>query len=60
MHILMLKVCKNSSHKPRKENMVPDALSCKNQLKVAYVRETKLQKQVWLTNHYDKFAKEMK
>jgi hypothetical protein len=47
-------------HKPGKENMVPDVLSQKHQLKVVYVRETKLQKEVWLGSHHDKFAKEMK
>jgi hypothetical protein len=33
-------------HKPRKENVVLDALSQKHQLKVVYVGETKLQKEV--------------
>jgi hypothetical protein len=33
-------------HKPGKENVVPDALSRKHQLKVVYVGETKLQKEV--------------
>jgi hypothetical protein len=40
--------------------VVPNALSRKHQLKVVYVRETKLQKEVWLANHHDEFAKEMK
>jgi hypothetical protein len=33
-------------HKPEKENMVLDALSQKHQLKMVYVGETKLQKEV--------------
>ncbi len=33
-------------HKPGKENVVPDALSRKHQLKVVYVGETELQKEV--------------
>jgi hypothetical protein len=33
-------------HKPGKENIVPDVLSQKHQLKVVYVGETKLQKEV--------------
>jgi hypothetical protein len=33
-------------HKPGKENMVPDALSRKHQLKVVYVGETELQKEI--------------
>jgi hypothetical protein len=33
-------------HKPRKENMLPDALSRKHQLKMADVGETKFQKEV--------------
>jgi hypothetical protein len=47
-------------HKPRKENVVPDALSWKHQLKVVYVGETKLQKEVQLGSCHDEFAKEMK
>ncbi len=35
-------------HKPEKENIVPDALSRKYQLKVVYVGETELQKEVRL------------
>ncbi len=35
-------------HKPRKENIMLDALSRKHQLKVVYVGETKLQKEVRL------------
>ncbi len=33
-------------HKPGKENIVPDALSRKHQLRMVYVGETKLQKEV--------------
>ncbi len=33
-------------HKPRKENVVPDVLSWKHQLKVVCVGEMKLQKEV--------------
>jgi hypothetical protein len=33
-------------HKPGKENVVPDVLSQKHQLKVVYVGETELQKEV--------------
>jgi hypothetical protein len=40
--------------------MVFDALSCKHQLKVVYVGETKFQKEVWLASRCDEFAKEMK
>jgi hypothetical protein len=47
-------------HKPEKENVVSDALSRKHQLKMVYVGETKLQKEVRLANHHDKFAKEMR
>ncbi len=47
-------------HKPRKENVVPDVLSRKHQLKVVYMGETKLQKEVQLTSRCDKFAKEVK
>jgi hypothetical protein len=47
-------------HKPRKENVVLDALSRKHQLKVVYVGETELQKEVRLGSHRDKFIKEMK
>jgi len=50
----------NIRHKPRKENVVPDALSRKHQLKMVYVGETELQKEVRLTSHHDKFAKEVK
>ncbi len=47
-------------HEPGKENVVPNALSQKHQLKVAYVGEIKLQNEVWLASHRDEFAKEMK
>jgi hypothetical protein len=47
-------------HKPGKENVVPDALSWKHQLKVVYVGETKFQKGVWLMSRCDKFPKEIK
>jgi hypothetical protein len=47
-------------HKPGKENMVPDALSRKHQLKVVYVGETKLQKEGRLASRRDKFAKEVR
>jgi hypothetical protein len=50
----------NIWHKLRKENVVPDALSRKHQLKVVYVGETIVQKEVRLGNSRDKFAKEMK
>ncbi len=45
-------------HKSWKENIVPDALSRKHQLKVVYVGETELQKEVRLASRYDAFAKE--
>jgi hypothetical protein len=47
-------------HKPEKENMVPNALSRKHQLKVVYMGETELQKEVRLVSRRDEFAKEMK
>jgi hypothetical protein len=47
-------------HKPRKENVVPDALSRKHQLKMVYVGETKFQKEVRLGSRHDEFAKERK
>ncbi len=47
-------------HKLGKENVVPDALSQKHQLKVVNVGETILQKEVQLSSCHDKFAKEMK
>jgi hypothetical protein len=47
-------------HKPGKENIVPNALSRKHQLRVVYVRETKLQKEVTLASRRDAFAKEVR
>jgi hypothetical protein len=47
-------------HKPGKENVVPDALSWKHQLKMVYVGETKFQKEVWLGSCHDEFVKERK
>ncbi len=47
-------------HKPRKENIVPNALSRKHQLRMVYVGETKLQKEVRLTSRRDAFAKEIR
>ncbi len=47
-------------HKPEKENVMPDALNRKHQLKVVYVGETKLEKEVRLTSHHDEFAKEVR
>jgi hypothetical protein len=37
-----------------------DVLSQKHQLKVVYVGETKLQKEVQLMSHHDEFAKEVR
>ncbi len=45
-------------HKPGKDNVVPEALSQKHQLRVVYARETKLQKEVRLASCWDAFAKE--
>jgi hypothetical protein len=45
-------------HKPGKENIVPDALSRKHQLKMVCVGESELQKEVRLANRRDAFAKE--
>jgi len=50
----------NIQHKPGKDNVVPDVLSQKHQLKVVYVGETKFQKEVRLMSHYDEFANEIK
>jgi hypothetical protein len=47
-------------HKPRKENVVPDALSRKHQLKVVYVGKIELQKEVRLRSCRDEFSKEVK
>jgi len=45
-------------HKPGKENIVPDALSRKHQLKMVYVGELELQREVRLASRQDDFAKE--
>jgi len=47
-------------HKSGKENIVPDALSRKHQLKVVYVEEKKLQKEVRLASRRDVFTKEVR
>jgi hypothetical protein len=47
-------------HKPGKENIVLDALSRKHQLRVVYVGETELQKEVRLASCRDVFAKEVR
>jgi hypothetical protein len=47
-------------HKPGKENVVPDVLSQKHQLKVVYVGETELQKEFRLASCRDGLAKEIK
>jgi len=47
-------------HKPRKENIVPDALSWKHQLRVVYVGESELQKEVRLASCRDAFTKEVR
>jgi hypothetical protein len=47
-------------HKPGKENIVPDALSRKHQLRAVYVGEIGLQKEVRLASHRDAFAKEVR
>jgi hypothetical protein len=47
-------------HKLGKENIVPNVLSQKHQLKVVYVGETKLQKEVQLAGHRDEFTKEVR
>jgi hypothetical protein len=47
-------------HKQGKENIVPDALSRKHQLKMVYVGETKLQKEVRLATRRDAFAKKVR
>jgi len=47
-------------HKPKKENVVPNALNRKHQLKVVYVGETELQKEVRLMSRCDGLAKEIK
>jgi len=50
----------NIRHKPRKENVVPDALNRKHQLKVVDVGETELHKKIRLVSHRDEFAKEVR
>jgi len=45
-------------HKPGKDNLVPDALSRKHQLRVVYVGKTELQKEVRLASRRDAFTKE--
>ncbi len=45
-------------HKPGKENIAPDALSRKHQLRVVYVGESELQKEVRIASRRDVFAKE--
>jgi hypothetical protein len=45
-------------HKPGKENIVPNALSQKHQLKMVCVGESELQKEVRLASCRDAFAKE--
>ncbi len=47
-------------HKPGKENIVPNALSRKHQLRVVYVGESELQKEVRLASRRDAFAKEVR
>ncbi len=47
-------------HKSGKENVVPDALSRKHQLKVVYVGEIEFQKEVQLASRHDEFAKEVR
>ncbi len=47
-------------HKFGKENVMPNVLSRKHQLKVVYMGETKFQKEVRLASRQDEFAKEMK
>ncbi len=44
-------------HKPGKDNVVPDVLSRKHQLRVVYMGETELQKEVRLASRWDAFAK---
>ncbi len=47
-------------HKHGKENVVPNALNRKHQLKVVYMGEAKIQKEVRLGIRHDEFAKEVK
>jgi len=45
-------------HKPGKDNVVPNAPSRKQQLRMVYVGETELQKEVRLASRRDAFVKE--
>jgi len=47
-------------HKPEKDNVVPDALSRKHQLRVVYVGEMEFQKEVRLTSCQNAFTKELR
>jgi hypothetical protein len=47
-------------HKPGKDNVVPDALSRKHQLRVVYVGEMEFQKEVRLTSCQNAFTKELR
>jgi hypothetical protein len=47
-------------HKLEKENVMPDALSPKHQLKMVYLGELKLKREVRLASRRDEFAKEMR
>jgi hypothetical protein len=47
-------------HKPIKEIIMLDALSQKHQLRMVYVGETELQKEVRLASRRDAFAKEVR
>jgi len=47
-------------HKPGKDDVVLDALSRKHQLRMVYVGETKLQKEVRLASCRDAFAKKIR
>ncbi len=47
-------------HKPGKENVVPNPLSWKHQLKVVYVGEIEFQKEVQLASRHDEFTKEVR
>jgi hypothetical protein len=47
-------------HKPGKDNVVPNALSRKHQLRMVYAGEPELQKEVRLASRRDAFAKEVR
>jgi hypothetical protein len=47
-------------HKPIKEIIMLDGLSQKHQLRMVYVGETELQKEVRLVSRRDAFAKEVR